>query len=153
VVGELQSEVGLQRRPYRTDELVLIVGPRHRWARDSLRDPAELSEEPFILRERGSSTRETAMALLRRAGIVPQVAMEWESTEAIKKAVQAGLGVSILSALAVELEVLHGLLVVIRHPALACQRQFYVVSDQDRRLSPAARAFVALLEETNEPIT
>jgi LysR family transcriptional regulator, low CO2-responsive transcriptional regulator len=153
VVGELQEERGLHRRAYRSDELVLIVCPQHRWAQAGLRDLAELSEEPFILREPGSSTRENAVALLRRVGIVPRVAMEWESTEAIKKAVQAGLGVSILSALAVELEVQHGLLVVIRHPALACRRHFYVVNDQDRRLSPAARAFAALLEETSEPMT
>jgi LysR family transcriptional regulator, low CO2-responsive transcriptional regulator len=146
VVGELREENRLHRRPYRSDELVLIVGSQHRWAQSGLGDLTELSEEPFILRERGSSTRENAVALLGRAGIVPRVAMEWESTEAIKKAVQAGLGVSILSALAAELEVLHGLLVVIRHPALACRRQFYVVHDQDRRLSPAARAFAILLQ-------
>jgi DNA-binding transcriptional LysR family regulator len=147
VVGESREEDGLRRRPYRSDELVLVVSPGHRWARDGLAAVAELGEATWVLREPGSSTRENAEALLRRAGVVPRVAMEWASTEAIKKAVQAGLGVSILSALAVELEVSHGLLAVIRHPALSCQRQFSIVSHQDRRLSPAARAFAALLEE------
>lgn len=147
VVGELREDDGLCRRPYRSDELVLVVSPGHHWAREGLRGTAELESEPFILRERGSSTRENAEALLRRAGLAPRVAMEWESTEAIKKAVQAGLGVSILSDRAVELEVAHGLLALVPHPALQCRRQFYVVSYQDRRLSPAARAFAALLEE------
>jgi LysR family transcriptional regulator, low CO2-responsive transcriptional regulator len=147
VVGELQEESGLQRRIYRSDELVLVVPPQHRWAREGPGDVAELAGETFILREQGSSTRENAEALLRRIGIIPRVAMEWPSTEAIKKAVEAGLGVSILSSYAVALEVAHGLLAVVRHPMFSCRRQFYIVCHQDRRLSPAAQAFAALLEE------
>jgi DNA-binding transcriptional LysR family regulator len=147
VVGELQEEEGFCRRAYRFDELVLVVPPRHRWAREGLRDVAELTGETFILREQGSSTRENAEALLRRVGVVPRIAMEWESTEAIKKAVEAGLGITILSSHAVALELAHGLLAVVQHPALACRRQFYIVSHQDRRLSPAAQAFAALLVE------
>jgi DNA-binding transcriptional LysR family regulator len=147
VVGESREEDGLRRQPYRSDELVLVVSPRHRWARDGLTDVAELGAAAFVLREQGSSTRENAEALLRRVGVVPRVAMEWASTEAIKKAVQAGLGVSILSANAVELEVTQGLLALVRHPDLRCRRQFYLVSHEDRRLSPAARAFAALLAE------
>lgn len=146
VAGESREEDGLRRQPYRSDELVLVVPTTHRWARDGLGCLTELAEEPFILREPGSSTRENAEALLRRLGIVPRVAMEWESTEAIKKGVEAGLGVSILSAHAVELEAACGRLQVVRHPALACRRQFYIVYPPDRRLSPAARAFAALLE-------
>jgi DNA-binding transcriptional LysR family regulator len=147
VVGESREETGLLLRPYRSDELVLVAAPGHRWARDGLGDVAELAREAFIMRERGSSTRENAEALLRRIGVTPQVTMEWESTEAIKKAVEAGLGISILSGHAVALEVACGRLSVIRHPALACRRQFYIVRHRDRRPSPAARAFQALLEE------
>ena len=151
VVGESREEDGLRRQPYRSDELVLVVAAAHPWAREGLTDLMGLAEEPFILRERGSSTRENAEALLGRVGVAPRVVMEWESTEAIKKAVEAGLGVSILSAHAVELEVACGRLSTVRHPALACRRQFYIVSHGDRRLSPAARAFAALLEEDAAP--
>jgi len=48
--------------------------------------------------------------------------MEWESTEAIKKGVEAGLGVSILSSFAVALEIAGGRLCRIDHPELACRR-------------------------------
>jgi len=143
----LTKEAGLLLHPYRSDELVLVAATGHRWAREGLADVAELADEPLILRERGSSTRENAEALLRRAGVAPQVAMEWESTEAIKKAVEAGLGVSILSEHAVALEVTCGRLCVVRHPALSCRRQFYIVRHRDRRPSPAARSFQAILEE------
>jgi DNA-binding transcriptional LysR family regulator len=147
--GDAERSEGARflRRPYRSDALVLVVSPRHRWAQGGLHDVAELAEEAFILREPGSSTRENAEELLRRVGVAPQVAMEWESTDAIKRAVEAGLGVSILSEYAVELEVTHGRLCVVRHPDLECRRQFAIVSHQDRRPSPAARAFSALLEE------
>jgi LysR family transcriptional regulator, low CO2-responsive transcriptional regulator len=147
VVGESREEAGLLLHPYRADELVLVAATGHRWAREGLADVAELADEPLILRERGSSTRENAEALLRRAGVAPQVAMEWQSTEAIKKAVEAGLGVAILSEHAVALEVTCGRLCVVRHPALRCRRQFYIVRHRDRRPSPAARSFQALLEE------
>jgi DNA-binding transcriptional LysR family regulator len=147
IVGESREEAGLVRRPYRSDELVLVASPRHPWAQDGIRDIAELAEETFILREQGSSTRENADALLRRVGVAARVAMEWESTEAIKKAVEAGLGVSILSQYAVELEAACGRLSVVRHPRLQCRRQFFVVSYQDRRLSPAAQAFAAMLAQ------
>lgn len=147
VVGASREDTGLLLQPYRSDELVLVAATGHRWAREGLADVAELADEPLILRERGSSTRENAEALLRRAGVAPQVAMEWESTEAIKTAVEAGLGVSILSEHAVALEVTCGRLRVVRHPALNCRRQFYIVRHRDRRPSPAARSFQALLEE------
>lgn len=147
VVGEHDEDRTFQRRLYRADELVLIVGPGHRWAQDGLEDLRELMAEPFILRERGSSTREIAETLLRGHGIEPRVTMEWESTEAIKKAVEAGLGISILSDRAVTLEVSQGLLHPIRHPMLACRRQFYIVSHRDRRPAPAAQAFQTLLEQ------
>jgi DNA-binding transcriptional LysR family regulator len=145
VVGELQEVTGLYRQLYRSDELVLVTACSHRWARHGLSDVAELAGEPFILREQGSSTRENAEALLRRLGISPVIAMEWESTEAIKQGVEAGLGASILSSLSVALEVACGRLARIDHPELNCRRQFYTVSPADRRLSPAARAFQELL--------
>jgi DNA-binding transcriptional LysR family regulator len=152
VVGEWHdakemSPGGVRSHPYRSDALVLVTAPEHRWARDGLADTKELEGELFILREHGSSTRANADALLRRIGVTPRIAMEWESTEAIKKAVQAGLGVSILSDRAVALEVEVGLLRVISHPQLVCPRQFYVVTHADRRLSPAALAFQEMLLE------
>lgn len=77
--------------------------------------------------------------------------MEWQNTEAIKKAVEAGLGVSILSDYAVALEIECGRLRRVSHPALVCQRQFYIIFPHDRRLSPAAQAFCRLLEEPQRP--
>jgi DNA-binding transcriptional LysR family regulator len=141
VVGELQEEEEFQRQPHRSDELVLVVAPSHRWAKDGLRAPAELASEPLILREQGSSTRENAEALLRRVAVWPRLVMEWESTEAIKQAVEAGLGVSLLSSFAVALEVACGRLCQVQHPELVCRRQFYIVSPHGRRLSPSASAF------------
>jgi LysR family transcriptional regulator, low CO2-responsive transcriptional regulator len=141
----------IQRQHYQSDELVLVVWPRHRWAQEGLPNLSELAHEPFILRERGSSTREHAEAMLRELGIWPHSIMEWQSTEAIKQAVEAGLGVSILSDYAVALELESGRLCRVRHPALARRRQFFIVSHQDRRLSPAARTFRDLLMEAAPP--
>jgi LysR family transcriptional regulator, low CO2-responsive transcriptional regulator len=149
VVGELEEDRRFRRQPYRTDELVLVVAPSHRWAQHGLRDVGELQAESFILREPGSSTRENAEALLRRIGVSKPLAMEWSSTEAIKKAVEAGLGVSLLSSYAVALEVSCGRLSRIDHPELVCRRQFNIISAQERRLSPTTRAFQEFLLQGN----
>lgn len=87
------------------DRLVAIVPPSHHLAAAATVPAADLAREPFLLREPGSGTRDAVLHTLARHGVTPKVAMEIGSTEAIKRAVRAGLGVSIISALAIEDEV------------------------------------------------
>ncbi len=87
-VGELECS------PWRDDVLVVIVGPEHPWAEGGKATAAMLAAAPWIMREQGSGTREVferAMARLRRPY---RIALELGHTEAIKKAVEGGLGVS-----------------------------------------------------------
>ena len=72
---------------------------------------AELAAEPFIVREPGSGTRETAEEALRAAGLSVRLVMELASNGAIKRAVAQDLGVSILSRYATALEIQIGHLV------------------------------------------
>ncbi|MDF1525601.1 MAG: LysR substrate-binding domain-containing protein [bacterium] len=93
---------------YLEDDMVLVVSPQHPFAVMNTISTAELAEEVFILRERGSGTREIIEEELRRAGVTLKNTMELGSTEGIKKAVAANLGVSIVSSRAVTLEVMIG---------------------------------------------
>ncbi len=132
---------------YLEDDLVLIVSPQHALAaRDSV--PARmLTEDLFILRERGSGTREIMEEELRRAGVSLRRAMELGSTEAIKKAVAANLGLSIVSSKAVTLEVMLGHLCAVRVSDLNLRRPIYMLYLRNSPLSPAAEGFRRFLSE------
>jgi len=91
--------------PWISDTLVLVVGARHRWAKRKTIAAKALLTEPLLGRERGSATRETyKQAFSQRRLDLPRT-METGGIEAIKRAVEAGLGVAILSAHSVAREV------------------------------------------------
>jgi DNA-binding transcriptional LysR family regulator len=127
------------------DELVLIVGPRHRWSRRRTVAPADLAREPLLMREEGSASRDVTVRALLQAGVRYQTAMELDHTEAIKQAVMAGLGVAFVSVHAVRREVATRHLVAVRLAGVPIRRHFHVIHNEARTLGPSARAFVQLL--------
>lgn len=100
----------IKTEPFLVDELVFIVSGSHEWAERASIACREITSVPLVMRERGSGTRQVIELALKhhriRAGAL-QVAMELDSTEAIKSAVEAGLGAGFVSrwALARDLRV------------------------------------------------
>ena len=100
----------------RTDHLVLIVPPGHELANEENVSIEKIIEYPFICREEGSGTREVMIESMQSAGINPsdmRIAMELGSLEAIKGAVETGMGVSILSKATLIKELKLGTLIAI----------------------------------------
>ncbi len=147
-VGPPVEPAELEMEEYLLDELVLIMAPTHRLAQEESVGVAELVEEVFILREQGSGTREIMEEELGRVRVSLKKAMELGSTEAIKQAVAANLGVSIVSKFAISLEILQGRLAVARLPELNLRRQLFVIHHGGRTLSPAAQEFCSLLRRS-----
>lgn len=137
----------LAAEPYLRDELVLITAPAHPFAALPEVPLDALAREPFLLREPGSGTREVVARALAERGVEPPVAMELGHTEAIKQAVAAGLGVSILSRLTVEREVAQGLLATVPIAGLTIGRHFLLVRRRGARPSAAAHAWLDVLRE------
>ena len=102
---------GLVAVPWRDDELVVVTGPEHSWTKERRVVPEMLALAPWIMREKGSGTREIFEDAMGKAGIRYVIALEFGHTEAIKNGVASGLGVSCLSRIAVHRELEHGLLV------------------------------------------
>jgi DNA-binding transcriptional LysR family regulator len=110
--GEL--DIGLVEGPYhvaqlqstfwREDELVVIADRKHPWSKKGKANAEMLAKAPWIMRERGSGTREVFESAMSAQGIDISIALELGHTEAIKKAVEAGLGVGCLSRMAVQRE-------------------------------------------------
>jgi DNA-binding transcriptional LysR family regulator len=149
VVGRLwpRPSIPLTTRPFLPNELVAIAGARHPLAGMKRISIARLAEEPFIAREPGSGTRETAEGALRRAGRPIRTVMELASNGAIKRAVARGLGVAIISRHAVTMELRLGLLAQLAVVGFPLSRQWHLVYARDKRFGPVERAFLAFIDD------
>jgi DNA-binding transcriptional LysR family regulator len=137
----------LEIEPFQEDLLCLVTPPGHCLTGMSQVVAADLASEPIVWREHGSGTRAIAEAALAAAGVHPPVALEMPSGEGVARAVEAGLGVAILSRLVVERAVAEKRLALVAVTDLDLQRTFRLVRVRGRTLSPAARAFVSLIRE------
>ncbi len=129
---------GLDRLVVGVDELVVVVGARHRWARRSSVRPAELAGEPFSTRERGSGTRSIAEHRIAAAGLVLEPRLEVGSTESLKRAVVDG-GFTILSRHAVAGELEAGTLVALTVRGVDLRRELQAVRRRGRPPRAAAQ--------------
>ncbi|MCP3176727.1 LysR substrate-binding domain-containing protein [Desulfuromonas sp. KJ2020] len=139
----------LQAEPWRHDELVLVVGPTHAWASRRKATLDMLAGAAWIMRERGSGTREIFEAALAKKGVDCRVALELGHTEAIKKAAEAGLGVGCLSKMAVQRELEHGWLVEIASP-LDLHRTLVILRRRSEQSTKLLQAFLALLQQEGD---
>jgi DNA-binding transcriptional LysR family regulator len=130
--------IGVEVAPFTLDRLVAIAAPDHPLQGRHSISLSSLTGERFLLREAGSGTRAATERLFARAGIRLEPAMELGSTGAIKQAVAAGLGISVVSRWAIDLELQVGRLIVLDVVGLPIERRWSIVNLGARRLTPAA---------------
>lgn len=146
LLGHAPSAPALEATAFAYDRLVLVVPPGHPWAGRA--DPvaaAELANEVFLMSRPGSGTRRLIEARLAEAGVTLRRKQEMGSTEGVKRSVEAGLGISLLSHCVVQKEVAAGWLSVVPTVGLPTERTYYLAHRRDRYLPAAARAFIQLL--------
>jgi DNA-binding transcriptional LysR family regulator len=132
--------------PFVDDELVAIASPVPRWRRRRTITAPDLAREPLILFEAGGTVRRVIDSWFHRAGAAPARPMELGNTEAIKKLVEAGLGLSVTSWFSVKADVRARLLSAMRlEPSLV--RKIGVVRRRDKPRTPALDAFLAGLDQ------
>ncbi|KLU60409.1 HTH-type transcriptional activator CmpR [Peptococcaceae bacterium CEB3] len=147
VIGCLSTEPDLVSEPFRRDRLLMILSPQHPLLKKDEISLEDIARQRFILREPGSSTRRAIEDAFSRRGIHLQVAMEYASTDGIKYAVAANLGVSIVSELAVRLCEQTGLVAVRELPELEITRPFSLIYHKDKHLSPLSQTFVKAIKD------
>ncbi len=106
---------------------------------------SRITEEPFIMRERGSGTRMATENCFDKHGIKLNVRVEPGSNEAIKQAVQAGLGLGIVSLHTLEMELALNRLAILDVESFPILRHWYIVYRSGKRLSPVTAAFTEFL--------
>ena len=129
--------------PWVEDELVPFCAPTHPLAGHKTVSLDELTPEWWILRERGSGTRETLERALRHRPEGLRVRLELEHTEAVKRAVENGLGIGCISRLALRDAFRRGSLVPLEVPGLDLSRRFQFAWHRGKYHTAAIRAFLA----------
>jgi DNA-binding transcriptional LysR family regulator len=134
------------------DQLLIVVSPDHPWAERTRVSPADLMESEWVLREPGSGTRSAFEQELDDLGVAPgdlRVALELPSNEAVRAAVEAGMGATAISASVVAPSIEAGLLrpVGFKLP----ERSFYVLHHIERYRSQAVEALLHIVLRAQAP--
>ena len=152
LIGSLWKNQRLDSTELSFDELLLTVYPEHPWAARKHVELAELANEPFIMRERGSGTRMVMNRILEGHGFDPtrlQVVAEMGSTEAVRQGIKARIGIAIISQQAVAEDLGRGTLAAVALDGVRFLRPFYLVQRRHRQLSPLCMAFLEHVRLSN----
>ena len=129
------------------DRFVIIVAPDHPYARRKRIGPRDLESQPMIVHERGSAPNHAINEFVRKNGISVNVPLELSSNRAIKKAVESGLGLALISRKVVEEEIEAGRLAAFPLPDATIRRRFYLAYHQDKYFSDILERFIRQVEE------
>lgn len=141
VEGELQ-EADLDVRQWRDDELALFCAPNHPLANNPRLSDADLLAARWIVREQGSGTRQAFDRAM--TGILSKLdlRLELQHTEAIKRAVEKGLGIGCLSKITLQEAFERGTLVPLTAPHRNWLRKFYFILHRQKYLSNGVRSWM-----------
>ena len=129
-------------QPILTNPLVVFARDDHPRAGQRRIPFAALASEPFLMREPGSGTRLVTYEAFDRHGITPLVRMELSTNEAVKQAILAGLGISILSKYTLGLDTDHAQLTILDVEGFPIERPWQFAYPVGKQVSPVARAFM-----------
>jgi len=141
IMGRPPDELDLIAEPFTANPLVVIAPPDHSLAKTQHIPLEWLQQETFVVRERGSGTRTAMERFFAEKGVRLSTGMEMSSNEAIKQAVQAGLGLGIVSIHTLQLELETQRLTILDVENFPILRHWYVVHREGKRLSPVAQLF------------
>nr|HET6902805.1 LysR substrate-binding domain-containing protein [Ktedonobacteraceae bacterium] len=153
IVGRVPDDIPVEIEPFAQNELVLVASPRHRLAGIASVPLTELGREHFLLREVGSGTRAALETVFQEAGVPLQVSMQVGNNSAIKQGVAAGLGIALISRVALDMELETNRLVILDVEGFPVLRQWRLVHIKDKHLSATAHAFkLFLLQHADQRI-
>ena len=145
IMGKPPEGLDLDATPFMDNPLVIVAPPGHALASEHQISLERLQDEVFVARELESGTRIAMERFFSERGVNLQTGMEMTSNSAIKHAVEAGLGLGIVSVHTLELELEAGRLTILDVQGFPILRHWYLVKHSGKRLSPVAQAFADFL--------
>lgn len=145
IEGDCEENSRLTQLALEEVEQFVIVGRGHPWCHEESIPFEGICEQPFIIRSRNSQTRLWLDNLLAQHGFTLNVVAEFDNPEAIKQAVMAGMGISIMPAYIIQREESLRMLRALPVQNVALQRTLRIVWNKDQVFTPITRAFLSHL--------
>ncbi len=145
---------GLLTQPVSDDELIVIAPPKRPWKNKTSVTLEEIQKAPLIIREKGSGLRQIFENLVSSWGLSLEqfnIMTEMGSIDAIKSTVEAGLGVSICSRIAVKKEIRTGTIHPLAIEGKSIKINYLIVYKRDKSLNSAAKRFIRLFADPGNP--
>ena len=150
IMGRPPEAGGLDAIPFMENQLVVIAPPEHALVNQRSIPLSMIEKETFLVREQGSGTRIAMEKFFSSHRIRLSTGTEMNTNEAIKQAVQFGMGLGVVSLHTISLELETGKLKTLNVEGFPIKRHWYIVHRKDKHLSGVARSFKSfLLEKTN----
>ncbi len=145
IMGQVPEDIAVVAEPFIDNELVVVAKASHPLTKCSSITLQQLQKERFLVREAGSGTRLAINRMFAEQGLTIQPYMELGSSEAIKQAVMAGLGISVLSRHNLRLELTHKHIAILEVQGFPLFYRWYAVHLKGKRLSLVSRTFLSFL--------
>ena len=142
VFSVLPPELELEAVEFLENPLLMASAPDHPLAQKKNIDFKDLDVHRFLIREPGSGTRMVMQQLFESNNISPEIVMELGTNEAVKQAIMAGIGISLISRYSLTLEESVGKISVLDVKDLPYVNTWKLVYPKGKRLSPAAKNFI-----------
>lgn len=153
ILGQPPKEIDMVAQAFLHNPLVVLAPIDHPLVNKKNITLKRIAEEPFLSRERGSGTRVATERIFYEQGLKLKIRMELGSNEAIKQAVIAGLGISVLSRYTLALDAPMGQLAVLDVQDFPIDRQWYYAYPSGKHISIVAEAFLDCLKQAPEHLT
>jgi len=152
IMGQPPESMDVEATPFLDNPLVVIAPKGHSLSGQKSIPLSVLQQETFIMREHGSGTRIAMERFFEQSGYSISSVMEMSSNEAINQAVEAGLGLGIVSQHTLELELALGRLEILDVESFPIMRHWYLVHRHGKRLTALISAFKRLVIEDSAEI-
>lgn len=141
IMGQPPEGVEVESEAFMDNPLVMIAPTNHPLSKEKNIPLKRFEDEHFVVRESGSGTRSSIQRFFDEHGVSFHTGIEMSSNEAIKQAVEAGLGLGIVSIHTLELELQTGILLMLDVEDFPIMRNWHIVQRSGKRLSPVAQMF------------
>lgn len=141
ILSQIPEDSDVQVEPFLPNPLVVLANRDHPLTKEKNIPLARIAEEPFIMREPGSGTRDAVQRLFSEQNLPMRVKLDLGSNEAIKQAIAGGLGISVLSKHTLALEGVNNQLSILDVEGFPIERHWYVIYPAGKQLSAIAKAF------------
>jgi len=148
IMGQVPNSLAAKSYPVLDHELVVVASPDHPLSGKKNIPIKQIINEHFLMREMGSGTRQAVEQLFAEHDLSIEPHMELGSSEAIKQAVMAKLGISVLSRQNIRLELAGNHIVVLDIEGFPLKRKWYAVHLKEKKLSLLSRKFLEFLLES-----